>query len=133
MDRATTGPAVDGAGRTSRAGIFAIGNLIHPGFSGEAVNIPQTAAAVRDYVDMNRWPSADAIDVASPIDWISPALGTAAQYVLSASVFRDNAVIRVSNNGIESNRVEVRNVLPGVPFVVNGGWSNAPGTLVELI
>jgi len=80
MDAATRGPLVDAALRTSRPGVFAVGNLCHPvdTADGAALDGRHVAAAV------HRWlrhpdgaaPAAARIRAAAPLRWVAPQLVT---------------------------------------------------------
>ncbi|AQT80032.1 pyridine nucleotide-disulfide oxidoreductase [Mycolicibacterium litorale] len=75
IDPGTLGPVVDTALRTSRAGVFAIGNLLHPVDTADiaALDGRHVAAQVLAHLDGDR-PSQSgvAIRVAPPLRWIAP-------------------------------------------------------------
>jgi thioredoxin reductase len=75
IDQGTRGPAVDGALRTSRAGVFAAGNLVHPVETADvcALDGRHVVASVQ------RWLAGEAVSgngiqlgVDSPFRWVSP-------------------------------------------------------------
>ena len=75
MDPASTGPVVDTAFRSSREGVFAIGNLVHPVETADrcALDGISVADSVIDYLDHG--PRHDAvIDVIAgeAVSWVSP-------------------------------------------------------------
>ncbi|WP_167101035.1 NAD(P)/FAD-dependent oxidoreductase [Mycobacterium sp. DL592] len=77
LDEASRGPLVDTALRTSRAGVFAIGNLVHPvdTADGAALDGRHVAAQVHAFLD-GRAPSSVATRLLAeaPLRWISPGL-----------------------------------------------------------
>ncbi|AQA02842.1 pyridine nucleotide-disulfide oxidoreductase [Mycobacterium sp. MS1601] len=77
LDAGTLGPTVDTALRTSRPGVFAIGNLCHPVDTADvaALDGRHVAAQVRNHLG-GRQASQDgiAVQVAAPLRWIAPSL-----------------------------------------------------------
>lgn len=77
IDRGTRGPVVDSVLRTSRPGVFAIGNVCHPVDTADiaAIDGRHVAASVRAYL-AGTGTGADAvrIEVAAPLRWIAPSL-----------------------------------------------------------
>jgi len=77
LDPGTLGPTVDTALRTSRPGVFAIGNLCHPVDTADiaALDGRHVARQVRDHLDGRR-PAGDGIriEAAAPLRWVSPTL-----------------------------------------------------------
>ncbi|MDV3128747.1 NAD(P)/FAD-dependent oxidoreductase [Mycobacterium sp. 21AC1] len=77
MDAGTLGPAVDTALRTSRPGVFAIGNLLHPVDTADiaALDGRHVAGQVRDYLDGRAAPgTAVRIQADAPLRWVAPTL-----------------------------------------------------------
>jgi thioredoxin reductase len=77
IDPGTHGPAVDGALRTSREGVFAAGNLLHGAEMADTAALEGRAAAreMIDYLRTGNWPKPETripITVAAPLAWISP-------------------------------------------------------------
>lgn len=77
IDGATLGPTVDTALRTSRPGVFAIGNLLHPVDTADiaALDGRHVAEHVRDHL-RGRVPEAIGVDIhaEAPLRWIAPTL-----------------------------------------------------------
>jgi len=75
IDPGTRGPRIDGQARTSRRGVFAVGNLIH---AAEAADVASrcgaaAAAAVCQFLADGRWQEQPVpIAVEDPLMWISP-------------------------------------------------------------
>ncbi|MEV0672802.1 NAD(P)/FAD-dependent oxidoreductase [Mycobacterium sp. NPDC050441] len=77
MDPSSLGPVVDTALRTSRDGVFAIGNLLHPVDTADiaALDGRHVAAQVRRYLDGAAIPDeAIRIEAAAPLRWVAPGL-----------------------------------------------------------
>ncbi|TRW88399.1 pyridine nucleotide-disulfide oxidoreductase [Mycolicibacterium sp. 018/SC-01/001] len=75
MDPATRGPAVDAALRTSRPGVFAVGNLIHPvdTADGAALDGRHVTAAVQRWLRTGAATAPGArIRAEAPLTWVSP-------------------------------------------------------------
>ncbi|QKW36824.1 FAD-dependent oxidoreductase [Actinomadura sp. NAK00032] len=76
IDPGTLGPAVDGALRTSRPGVFAAGNLLHPVDTADiaALDGAHAARGVLDHLAGGDRPGeAVRIVAAAPLRWISPS------------------------------------------------------------
>jgi thioredoxin reductase len=75
LDPGTRGPAVDAAGRTSRPGVFATGNLLHGAEPADvaALSGRHVAAGVLEHLAGAPWPTSQ-VDVrcAAPLTWIAP-------------------------------------------------------------
>lgn len=77
MDPSSLGPVVDTALRTSREGVFAIGNLLHPVDTADiaALDGRHVAAQVRRHLDGAPTPDrAIRIEAAAPLRWVAPGL-----------------------------------------------------------
>ncbi|WP_319453894.1 MULTISPECIES: NAD(P)/FAD-dependent oxidoreductase [unclassified Mycobacterium] len=77
MDAHTLGPVVDTALRTSRTGVFAIGNLLHPVDTADvaALDGHHVADPVRDFLSGKPSPSEGVrLCAEAPLRWISPGL-----------------------------------------------------------
>lgn len=77
MDPSSLGPVVDTALRTSREGVFAIGNLLHPVDTADiaALDGRHVAAQVRRYLDGAPTPDqAIRIEATAPLRWVAPGL-----------------------------------------------------------
>ena len=77
MDPGSRGPLVDSALRTSRTGVFAIGNLVHPVDTADAaaLDASHVAAHVRAYLRGAAEPGAAVpIRAEAPLRWLTPGL-----------------------------------------------------------
>ncbi|MUL84054.1 MULTISPECIES: NAD(P)/FAD-dependent oxidoreductase [unclassified Mycolicibacterium] len=77
MDPSSLAPVVDTALRTSRKGVFAIGNLLHPVDTADiaALDGRHVAAQVRRYLGGAAAPdTAIRIEAAAPLRWVAPGL-----------------------------------------------------------
>lgn len=76
IDPGTRGPVVDTALRTSRPGVFAIGNLLHPVDTADiaALDGRHVAQHVRNYLDGQR-PSGHGVRIHAdgPLRWVAPS------------------------------------------------------------
>lgn len=75
MDPATKSPRVDSGLRTSKEGVFAIGNILHPVETADAAALDgkHVAAQVLDYLGGASIPSGGIdLTVAKPLRWVSP-------------------------------------------------------------
>ncbi|TNC20784.1 pyridine nucleotide-disulfide oxidoreductase [Georgenia sp. 311] len=76
MDGASTGPVVDTAMRTSRDGVFAVGNVNHPVETADVVALEGEAVAERilEHLRGERQPAGTVrLTVAGPLRWVTPA------------------------------------------------------------
>ena len=77
MDRRSLGPLVDTALRTSRPGVFAIGNLVHPVDTADAAALDGRHVAVHVLAHLNgRSGPAGGVRLLAepPLRWVSPAI-----------------------------------------------------------
>jgi hypothetical protein len=75
LDPQTRGPAVDPGLRTSRPGVFAVGNLLHGAETADiaALDGRHVAAAVVRHLGDEAWPASRvAIECKPPLGWIAP-------------------------------------------------------------
>ncbi|MFC9605300.1 NAD(P)/FAD-dependent oxidoreductase [Streptomyces niveus] len=75
LDRATRGPAVDGSFRTDRAGVFAVGNLLHavePAGTAAREGLLAAGPVLRHLTDGARPAVRVPVEVDAPLLWIAP-------------------------------------------------------------
>ncbi|MFF9062031.1 NAD(P)/FAD-dependent oxidoreductase [Streptomyces sp. NPDC014882] len=142
IDPGTRGPAVDGALRTSRPGVFAAGSLLHPAESAAtaARDGAHAAAAVLDHLtgtgtrthmgtgtgtETGR-PPAVPLTVAPPLRWIAPNRVTPADrlpYVLRTATELTRPVLYVVQNGRVLHRERLRGALPNRTLCLPADWT----------
>ncbi|WP_336320300.1 FAD-dependent oxidoreductase [Streptomyces lavendofoliae] len=126
----TRGPAVDGAFRTSVAGVFAVGALLHGGGSavGAVVRGRAVAAPVLAYLSGRApWPGAGVPVVAdAPLRWVVPnRLGAGGgRFLVRAARPLVRPVVVVSQDGVLLLRRRVwRAVVPSRSLPLPAGWA----------
>ena len=104
IDASHRGPLVDGAARTDRTGVFAIGNLVHPAETADvcALHGRHAASAVMEWLAVDEWPSRRLrVLTTTPIEWVSPAwidpltATPRDRFVLRVDQFVESRTIRV--------------------------------------
>jgi thioredoxin reductase len=134
LDAGTRGPAVDGLLRTSVAGVFGVGNLVHPVETADvaALRASRTAAAVlgRLRAEDDAVPSPVALVAQDPVAWVWPNLwrpdvGSAAVGPLTVwcRTFVERPTLRVVQDGRTLVQRSWRHTLvPNRPHAVAVGW-----------
>jgi thioredoxin reductase len=135
LDPGTRGPTVDTLLRTSAAGVFAAGNLVHAAETADIAALSgrhaarQIAAALGD-----AGPSAASVPVRAepPLRWISPnAVAVTAdgpappplgRFVLRSAEFRQVARLEVRQDGQVLGRSGPVRLIPGRPVHLGAGW-----------
>lgn len=131
LDPGTRGPAVDGAFRTGREGVFAVGNVLHAVESADAVAREGERAArhVVDHLAGEPWPPALRVLVEPPLRWIAPnRLAPADAYVfaLRTSEFLARPLLTVTQDGRLLHRHRLHGTaVPNRPVHVVGHWVGA--------
>ena len=138
LDRATGGPAVDPALRTTRPGVFAAGNLLHGAETADvaALSGRHVAAAVIGHLEGEPWPTARVpIRCEDPLGWISPNMLSAdpsrriapsrGRFLLRSREALSGASVEVSQGGRELWRGRVRRLGPGRSSPVPFEWAGA--------
>jgi hypothetical protein len=125
LDPGTRGPAVDPSLRTSRAGVFAAGNVLHGAEPADvaALSGRHVAAAVERHLEGEAWPVARApIGCEPPLRWIAPSAVSAA----GVTAPRGRFLLRAREE-IVLPRVELvqdgRRLWRGVLPRLGAGWS----------
>lgn len=144
IDRATRGPVVDGAGRTSTTGMFAVGNVLHGAEPADvaALSGRRVAAAVTEHLQGSPWPArAVAVRCVEPLRWIVPGAIAAgshpapAGYLLRAGRELRDARIVIAQDGHELARRRLMRLSPGRSATLEGSWAqlvNPAGGAVEV-
>ncbi|MFB6785116.1 NAD(P)/FAD-dependent oxidoreductase [Streptomyces olivaceus] len=136
LDPGTRGPAVDGALRTSRPGVFAAGSVLH------AVESAATAAregahaagAVRDWLAADRrraahWPTGVPLVTAPPLLRITPDRVTPADrlpYLLRTAIPLSRPVLYVTQDGrpLHRARLPLAVAAPHRPLTLTARWTH---------
>ena len=133
LDPITRGPAVDTALRTSRAGVFAVGNLLHGAEQADvaALSGRHAAAGVAVFLADGAWPAERVpIRCEPPLGWIAPnALAAPAgppargHFALRASEHLRRPQIHVTQDGRTLWRGSLPRVMPGRSARFSHEWS----------
>jgi thioredoxin reductase len=133
LDPGSLGPLVDQALRTTRPGVFAAGNLLHPAETADvcALDGRHVAPSVAAYLrGPGEWPAAVRLVARDPIAWVAPNLLLAAghdpprdRFLLRSRVFLRRARIRVRQDGRQLWRGRVGRLVPGRSTHIPAGWA----------
>ncbi|MER6346277.1 NAD(P)/FAD-dependent oxidoreductase [Streptomyces sp. NPDC001595] len=129
LDPSTRGPAVDGALRTSRPGVFAAGNVLHAvERAGVAAREGAWAAtAVLASLRAPVWPAGPPLTVAPPFRWISPhrvTPGDALPYTLRTAARLTRPLLEVTQDGRVLHRARVRGAAADRSLTLAAGWTD---------
>ncbi|MBJ7398731.1 FAD-dependent oxidoreductase [Mycolicibacterium sp.] len=135
MDPATRGPVVDAGLRTSRPGVFAVGNLLHPvdTAAGAALDGRHVGPAVQSWLKDRRYNAAGIrLRTDAPLRWVTPQLIPADGHGSARGDLRfwlDEYVRMPKLLAVQNNRVigSTRTLWPAAP----GRIYRAPWTLVS--
>jgi thioredoxin reductase len=135
LDPGTRGPAVDTLLRTSAAGVFAAGNLVHAAETADIAALSGRHAARQIAAALgNARPAAASVPVRAepPLRWISPnaiawgAGGPAppplGRFVLRSHEFRRVARLEVRQDNRFLGRSGPIRLIPGRPMHLGAGW-----------
>ena len=135
LDRGTLGPLVDPALRTTRPGVFAAGNQLHPAETADICALdgrhvaPALAAYLRGPGD---WPAQVRLTARAPLAWVAPNLLLATghpppreRFLLRSREFIRRARIQVRQGGRELWRGRVGRLVPGRSAHIPAGWTAA--------
>ncbi|MGW3291277.1 NAD(P)/FAD-dependent oxidoreductase [Streptomyces sp. NPDC001002] len=130
LDPGTRGPAVDGALRTSRPGVFAAGSVLHAVESAAtaAQEGTHTARAVREWLTGTTWPTGVPLTVAPPLRWIAPNRVTPADhhpYVLRTTTLLNRPLLHVTQDGRLLHRQRLWTAVPNRTVRLAAGWGDA--------
>jgi thioredoxin reductase len=133
LDPGSLGPLVDQGLRTTRRGLFAAGNLLHPAETADvcALDGRHVAASVAAYLrGPGDWPSSIRLIARDPLAWVAPNLLLAAgqdpprgRFLLRSREFVRHARIRVRQDGRELWSGRVGRLVPGRSASIPGGWA----------
>jgi thioredoxin reductase len=135
IDAASLGPIVDTSLRTSRPGVFAAGNLVHPVETADLCALDGRAVAASVAEFLRRGPGeADVVDIVpgDGVKWIAPGIlraGTPAphgRFTVWPARAQTPAWLEV-RQGDRSilNKKVFDGVVPGRPVALRAGWQSA--------
>jgi NADPH-dependent 2,4-dienoyl-CoA reductase/sulfur reductase-like enzyme len=133
LDRGTRGPLVDPGLRTTRPGVFAAGNVLHPAETADVCALdgrhvaPTVAAYLRGPGD---WPANVRMTARSPLAWVAPNLLLATghppprdRFLLRSAEFIRRARLQVRQDGSELWSGRVGRLVPGRSSYIPANWS----------
>jgi thioredoxin reductase len=134
LDPGSLGPLVDPALRTTRRGVFAAGNLLHPAETADvcALDGRHVAPSVAAYLhEPGEWPSHVRLVAGDPLAWIAPNLLLAAghdpprdRFLLRSREFARRARIQIRQDGRELWSGRVGRLVPGRSAHIPAGWAS---------
>jgi thioredoxin reductase len=134
LDPGSLGPLVDAALRTTRRGVFAAGNLLHPAETADvcALDGRHVAPSVAAYLHgPGEWPSHVRLVAREPLVWIAPNLLLAAgrdpprdRFLLRSREFVRRARIQIRQDGRELWSGRVGRLVPGRSAHIPAGWTS---------
>lgn len=131
LDPGTNGPAVDAALRTSAAGVFAAGNVLHGAEQADvaALSGRHAAAGVARYLEDGDWPAQRALVLCeTPLGWIAPNVVSGAdvpprgRFALRARGFVRAPRIEIEQGGRVLWAGRVPRVMPGRSARLPHAW-----------
>jgi thioredoxin reductase len=130
LDPGTRGPAVDGALRTSRPGVFAVGSVLHP-VESAAMAVREGAHAagrVMEWLTEGAWAWSAGVPVTAepPLRWIAPGRVTPTDrlpYVLRTTTLLTRPVLEVAQDGRVLYRHRLRTAVPNRTLRLPAGWT----------
>ena len=133
LDPITRGPAVDAALRSSRAGVFAAGNVLHGAEQADvaALSGRHVAAGVARFLSDGEWPAARApLVCAPPLGWVAPnavsaGAGTPARggFALRAFEHLRAPRLRVEQDGRTLWSGRLPRLMPGRSARLTADWT----------
>jgi len=135
LDPGSLGPLVDQGLRTTRPGVFAAGNLLHPAETADicALDGRHVAASVSAYLRGSReWPSGVRLVARDPIVWVAPNLLIAAghhpprgRFLFRSREFVRRARVRIRQDGRGLWRARIGRLVPGRSAHVPSEWAES--------
>jgi thioredoxin reductase len=134
LDPGSLGPLVDPALRTTRRGVFAAGNLLHPAETADVCGLDgrHVAPSVAAYLhEPGEWPSHVRLVAGDPLAWIAPNLLLAAghdpprdRFLLRSREFARRARIQLRQDGRELWNGRIGRLVPGRSAHIPAGWAS---------
>jgi NADPH-dependent 2,4-dienoyl-CoA reductase/sulfur reductase-like enzyme len=134
LDAGSRGPLVDPALRTTRRGVFAAGNLLHPAETADicALDGRHVAPAVAAYLrGPGDWPAHVRLTARSPLAWVAPNLLLSTGYppprdrfLLRSTEFVRRARLQVRQGFRELWSGRVGRLVPGRSSYIPANWAS---------
>ena len=134
LDPGSLGPLVDQALGTTRRGVFAAGNLLHPAETADicALDGRHVAAPVAAYLrGPGEWPAHLRLVAREPLAWVAPNLLQAAgrspprsRFLLRSREILRRPRVQVRQDGRELWRGRLRRLVPGRSAHIPAGWTS---------
>lgn len=132
LDPGTRGPLVDGSGRTSADGVFAVGNLVHPVETADVAATRATGVAASALSWLRRLDAEPAfatsvpVGVDAPLTWVSPNLVRAgdasAATLVRTGAFVEHPRLRVVQGDRTLATYRLRRMVPNRSHHVGADW-----------
>jgi NADPH-dependent 2,4-dienoyl-CoA reductase/sulfur reductase-like enzyme len=133
LDSGSRGPLVDPALRTTRRGVFAAGNLLHPAETADVCVLDgrHVARAVAAYLSgPGDWPAHVRLAARPPLAWIAPNLLLSTGYppprdrfLFRSTEFASRARLQVRQGGRELWSGRVGRLVPGRSSYIPANWT----------
>jgi thioredoxin reductase len=132
LDPGSLGPLVDPGFRTTRPGVFAAGNLVHPAETADlcALDGRHAAAPIVGYLRGRHWPQHVRVTARSPLAWVVPnlLLGSGHPPPRDRFLLRSRGILRrpriiVRQDGRELWSGRLRRLVPGRSAHIPAAWS----------
>ena len=135
IDPGTRGPACEADGRTSAAGVFAAGNLVHPAETADvaAQRARAVGRAAASWIRLGPTgreppPSGVLVRVTDPLLWVAPNVVRAGQrtgtpFLLRSQVFLDRPRVDVTQGGRLLDSFRPRRLTPNRSHAAPSGWT----------
>lgn len=133
LDAGTRGPAVDGAFRTSRRGVFAAGNLTHGAERGDLAGLEgrRAASEIARFLAGREWPRERRILTARPpLQWIAPNVIVpgepfSGRFRLRSREFLPRACLRITQGGRLLYERRLSGVIPNRALSAGARWTGS--------
>jgi thioredoxin reductase len=135
LDPGTRGPMVDAGLRTTRPGVFAVGNVLHGAETADvaALSGRHVAAAVVRHLRGEPWPARRAeLRCTAPLQWVAPnAVGATGDapprrcFLVRATEPLLDARVELSQDGRVLHRERLPRLLPGRSARLRAEWSGS--------
>jgi thioredoxin reductase len=133
LDPGTRGPAVDPGLRTTRPGLFAVGNVLHGAETADvaALTGEHVAASVAGHLEGDPWPDAGVpVRCIAPLGWVAPNLvapdgapPVRGHHLLRATEELIAPLVAISQGSRTLARVRLARLVPGRSSRLGSSWA----------